>query len=75
LACVDVRTIDYPEVEKQVAILVAAPGNKAIAKWKRLLVVAGFAVLAIFTTIEGIWITDLMNKNKTVQTNFENKTN
>jgi hypothetical protein len=74
LACVDVRTINYPEVEEQVAILVAAPGNRAISRWKRLLIVAGFAVLAVFTTVEGIWINNLMN-NKTANVTTTRKTN
>jgi hypothetical protein len=75
MQCLDTRTINYPDVEEQVANLVAAPGNKAIARWKKLLIVAGFMALAIFTTVEGIWITDLMNKNKTVQTTSSSKTN
>jgi hypothetical protein len=67
VSCLDTRTKNFPKVEEAVETLVAAPGNKAIARWKKLLVVAGFMALAVFTTIEGIWINDLMAKNRLVQ--------
>jgi hypothetical protein len=71
LSCLDTRTINFPDVEETVAALVKAPGNKAISAWKRVLIVAGFMGLAIFSA----WIGSMFaNKpiEKTVKLMPEN---